>query len=275
MSFCWSVMRVCDTDVYVFAVMVLYPGRQEGAVASKVVADVTTSIDLLVQIVEEGTAYEELESLKEYLQWTIDNAKYEISLAAYKERMQIQRDAEVQRAVSSFRKGNAMLAEEVLWDWCLLFRVLRYALDILPKFPPLPWRHDSKYFNFTPLAYVNYMQIACVSKNFLNYVTLMYIMGICCSVGGKGDPECVAGVTRAPKITDATCIFDAGSLPECSWRLQTAHLSPVWLDRDRTAGGVSEPCKHQAGPLDIHDRGGLSVCRCRFCSRGCIEAACT
>jgi hypothetical protein len=24
---------VCDTDVYVFVVMVLYPGRQEGAVA--------------------------------------------------------------------------------------------------------------------------------------------------------------------------------------------------------------------------------------------------
>ena len=139
---------------------------------AKVVADITISIDLLVQSVEEGTEYEELESLKEYLQWTIDNTEYEISLAAYNERMQIQRDAEVQRAVSSFRKENAMLAEEVLWDWCPLFRVMRYAFAILPKFPPLPWRHDSKYFNFTPLAYVNYIQIACVSKKILNYITL-------------------------------------------------------------------------------------------------------
>ena len=186
---------------------------------AKVVSDVTTSIDLLVQSVEEGTVYEELESLKEYLQWTIDNAEYEISLAAYKERMQIQRDVEVQRAIGSFRMENAMLAEEVLWDWCPLFRVLRYAQDILPKFPPLPWRHDSEYINFTPLLYVNYMQIACVSKNFLNYVTLMYINCMCYSVGGEGDPECVACVTRAPKIANATCIFDAGPLPERSWRL--------------------------------------------------------
>lgn len=88
---------------------------------AKVVADVTTSIDLLVQSVEEGTAYKELESLKEYFQWTIDNAEYEISLVAYKERMQIQRDAQVQRAVSLFRKENAMLVEEVLWDRCPLF----------------------------------------------------------------------------------------------------------------------------------------------------------
>ena len=85
------------------------------------VADITISIDLLVQSVEEGTEYEELESLKEYLQWTIDNAEDEISLAAYNARMQIQRDAEVQRALISFRKENTMLAEEDLWDWCPLF----------------------------------------------------------------------------------------------------------------------------------------------------------
>lgn len=59
-----------------------------------IVADVTASIDMLVQSVEEGTPYEDLGSLKEYLQWTIDNADDEVSLAEYKERMQIQRLAE-------------------------------------------------------------------------------------------------------------------------------------------------------------------------------------
>lgn len=104
----------------------------------------TNAIDNLVQCVENGVPYEDLQTLKAYIQWTIDHAAFEAELRSYRDRLQVAHEEEVRRARADFKQRNGLLTEQVLWDWCPVFRVLRTFGEILHGLPPFPWRHDSE-----------------------------------------------------------------------------------------------------------------------------------
>lgn len=110
-----------------------------------VIDAVSKAIDGLVQNVEEGVAYDDLEALRCYVQWTLDFSAYEVALDAYRADL---RNAEIQReaiATVAFREMYGRLYEEVLWDWSPIWRILCSSEELLSKLPPQPWRHDGEF----------------------------------------------------------------------------------------------------------------------------------
>lgn len=127
-------------------------GDKKSPLAKDVVEEVTKAIDALVESVEDGTPYADLDALKLYIQWTIDYGKYEEALTKYKEDL---RAAEANReaaAGTEFRSMNGRLFEEVRWDWSPIWQVLAVEEGILSTLPTLPWRHDGESL---PLYYMS------------------------------------------------------------------------------------------------------------------------
>ena len=109
-----------------------------------VVQSVTLALDALVQSVEEGVPYEDLQALGKYVQWSVDFKSYETALNTYRVEM---RDAEMRReatATMKFREVNGRLYEEVLWDWSPLWRIITGTENVLRQMPGMPWRHDGR-----------------------------------------------------------------------------------------------------------------------------------
>lgn len=119
-------------------------GDKKHPLDADVVDAISTYIDSLVQSVEDGVVYEDLEGLSRYVQWTLDNAQYEKSLTIFRNDLRQRHEDRVERALVDFRTKNGPLAEDVQWGWCPIWRVLSAAGNILQQLPPLPWRHDGE-----------------------------------------------------------------------------------------------------------------------------------
>ena len=111
-----------------------------------VVDEISKAFDALVESVEEGAPYGDLDALRDYIQWTLDYSEYENALAKYEEDL---RNAEANieaTALSEFKATNGRLYEEVKWQWSPIWRLLITEEDILSNLQVLPWRHDGKIF---------------------------------------------------------------------------------------------------------------------------------
>ena len=105
-----------------------------------VVEIISTWMDSLVQSVEDGVLYKDLEGLGRYVQWTLDDAQYEMSLTILRNDLRQRHKDRVERALVDFRTKNVGRR----CGWCPIWRVLCASVHILQQLPPLPWRHDGE-----------------------------------------------------------------------------------------------------------------------------------
>ena len=107
-------------------------------------SEVSLAIDNLVETVEAGTPYKDLDALSAYIQWTKDSADYEVALRAHEAELRNAKRRREAVAISEFRASNGRMCEDVRWCWSPLWNVLSLEEDLLRTLPPLPWRHDGE-----------------------------------------------------------------------------------------------------------------------------------
>ena len=71
-----------------------------------VVEIISTWMDSLVQSMEDGVLYKDLEGLGRYVQWTLDDAQYEMSLTILRNDLRQRHEDRVERALVDFRTKN-------------------------------------------------------------------------------------------------------------------------------------------------------------------------
>ena len=116
-------------------------GDKKRPLDADMVEAISSCMDSLVQNVEDGVVYEDLEGLGRYVQWTLDVAQYEVSLIIIRTDLRQKHEGRVERALVDFRTKNGPLAEDVRWGWCPIWRVLCAYVNILHQLPPLSWKH--------------------------------------------------------------------------------------------------------------------------------------
>lgn len=119
--------------------------QKNGTLHKAMVEGATASIEDLVQCVEDGVPYGDLEGLGLYVQWTLDVETFERDTVAYNEEVLSRSEKQANEARFDFRLMNANLREEIIWDWCPLWRILIANEAVLYRVPPLPWSHDGTY----------------------------------------------------------------------------------------------------------------------------------
>ena len=111
-------------------------------VLPEVIEEVSKGIDALVLSVEEGVPYEDIDAMKDYVQWTFDYKCYKEELAKYDDDLKKAEESRKATAHAEFRKQHGMLFQEVRWAWSPIWRLLSAERDLLATLPELPWRHD-------------------------------------------------------------------------------------------------------------------------------------
>ena len=108
---------------------------------------ITEAMDLLVASRGANEAYPELDKVCAYVHWIREHARFLETSRDYIKTQKAEITARVTRAREEFRERHALLREQILWDWCPIWRILIRRPGIFDKLPSLPWKHDSKYLS--------------------------------------------------------------------------------------------------------------------------------
>ena len=106
---------------------------------------ISRSIEKLVASMTAREPYPELDDLCSYVQWVKDYAAYEKENSEFKERVQAENRADLQVAMTEFRRKHAWTIEQIVWDWCPFWQILMDNPDVLRELPSLPWTHDREF----------------------------------------------------------------------------------------------------------------------------------
>jgi hypothetical protein len=106
-------------------------GDKKRPLDADVVEAISICMDSLVQSVEDGVVYKDLEGLGRYVRWTLDVAQYEMSLTILRADLRQRQEDRVSRALLEFRTKNGPLAKNIQWGWCPIWRVLCTSENIL------------------------------------------------------------------------------------------------------------------------------------------------
>lgn len=105
---------------------------------------ISASMDSLVADRGAGESYSGLDEVCKYFQWPVDNARLEEEHKNVVARVKEENLAMVEGVVLEFRKQNALLREQILWEWSPLWQVLSANEWVLQQLPEPPWSHNRK-----------------------------------------------------------------------------------------------------------------------------------
>jgi hypothetical protein len=122
--------------------------QHDSAVDPAVRAAVSSSLEALACSVREGKAFDEARALGDYIQWRVDQQRWDMEKSEYDRvlgRLQAHADMAVVTAAADYMREHAYEEEAAMWDWCPVWHAITGLDEIRKSLPPLPFKHDGEY----------------------------------------------------------------------------------------------------------------------------------